>query len=224
MPLPKPKLLAGWRRAKLIALINESYLSFRVAAPVGLWSTRLRCPQIHRLDLFVTRWPSTRDAQRNQNSEPKLRPPAVSKSLTRSSCGIAGTSPSEDRPARHRVAQTRVLGVAAWRTGPLQHGARTDDCRRGRQAAEPRARLPGGRTHADCEPDKVYPGQAGHSQFQTDLAEGVRTSGNCAYPGRHAAAAKYFSGAAAGYGAAGLCYEPDQGDRGSSSETIGAAP
>ena len=27
---------------------------------------------------------STRDAQRNQNSEPKLRPPAVSKSLTRS--------------------------------------------------------------------------------------------------------------------------------------------
>src|SRR3954462_1172464 len=84
MPLPKPKLLAGWRRAKLIALINESYLSFRVAAPVGLWSTRLRCPQIRRLDLFVTRWPSTCDAQRNQNSEPKLRPPAVSKSLTRS--------------------------------------------------------------------------------------------------------------------------------------------
>src|SRR2546423_15407886 len=84
MPLPKPKLLAGWRRAKLIALINESYLSFAVVAPVGLWSTRLRCPQIHRLDLFVTRWPSTCDAQRNQNSEPKLRPPAVSKSLTRS--------------------------------------------------------------------------------------------------------------------------------------------
>src|SRR5712664_480641 len=30
---------------------------------------------------------------------------------------IAGASPSEDRPARHRVAQARVLGVAAWRTG-----------------------------------------------------------------------------------------------------------
>src|SRR5277367_3393880 len=84
MPLPKPKLLARWRRAKLIALINELYPAFAVVAPVGLWSTRLRCPQIHRLDLFVTRWPSTRDAQRNQNSEPKLRPPAVSKSLTRS--------------------------------------------------------------------------------------------------------------------------------------------
>src|SRR5271156_1943217 len=25
MPLPKPNLLAGWRRAKLIALINELY-------------------------------------------------------------------------------------------------------------------------------------------------------------------------------------------------------
>src|SRR5437868_3227280 len=88
MPPPKPKLLAGWRRAKLIALINESYLSFAVVAPVGLWSTRLRCPQIHRLDLFVTRWPSTCDAQRNQNSEPKLRPLAVSKSLTRSKKGL----------------------------------------------------------------------------------------------------------------------------------------
>src|SRR5947208_2513115 len=34
--------------------------------------------------------------------------------------GIAGTSPGENRPARHRVAEARVLGVAAWRTGPLQ--------------------------------------------------------------------------------------------------------
>jgi hypothetical protein len=29
-----------------------------------------------------------------------------------------------------------VLGVAAWEAGPLQHGARPDDCRRGRQAAQ----------------------------------------------------------------------------------------
>src|SRR5882757_3349710 len=84
MPLPKPKLLAGWRRAKLIALINELYLSFRGCGTCGVVVNALRCPQIHRLDLFVTRWPSTCDAQRNQNSEPKLRPPAVSKSLTRS--------------------------------------------------------------------------------------------------------------------------------------------
>jgi hypothetical protein len=36
MPLPKPKLLAGWRRAKLIALINESYLSFRGCGTCGV--------------------------------------------------------------------------------------------------------------------------------------------------------------------------------------------
>ena len=48
---------------------------------------------------------------------------------------VAGTSPGKDRSARHRIAEARVPGVAAWRTGPLQHGARSDDCRRGRQAA-----------------------------------------------------------------------------------------
>src|SRR5712672_1070059 len=111
MPLPKPKLLAGWRRAKLIALINESYLSFRVAAPVGLWSSRLRCPQIHRLDLFVTRWPSTCDAQRNQNSEPKFRPPAVSKSLTRSMVRWARFN---ELLARHPLPSVKILhGYAA---------------------------------------------------------------------------------------------------------------
>src|SRR5437879_11475758 len=71
--------------------------------------------------------------------------------------GIAGAPPSENRPARHRVAQARVLGVAAWRTGPLQHGARTHDCRRGRQAAEPGARLPGGGTHTSKTPLKLKP-------------------------------------------------------------------
>src|SRR5258707_5606794 len=83
--------------------------------------------------------------------------------------GIGGASASENRPARHRVAEARVLGVAAWRTGPLQHGARAHDCRRGRQAAEPRARLPGGGTHADCEPDKVHPGPAGHRNLKPTL-------------------------------------------------------
>ena len=37
---------------------------------------------------------------------------------------IAGASPGQDRPARHRVAEARVLGVAARGTGPLHHGAR----------------------------------------------------------------------------------------------------
>src|SRR5277367_3052473 len=107
MPLPKPKLLARWRRAKLIALINELYPAFAVVAPVGLWSTRLRCPQIHRLDLFVTRWPSTRDAQRNQNSEPKLRPPAVSKSLTRSNAQRNQNSEPKLRPPAVSKSLTR---------------------------------------------------------------------------------------------------------------------
>src|SRR5436190_3450967 len=135
---------------------------------------------------------------------------------------IAGASPSENRPARHRVAEARVLGVAAWRTGPLQHGARANNCRRGRQAAEPRARLPGEGTHADCEPDQVHPGPAGHSQLQTNPAQGRRASRNRAHPGGYAAAAKYLGRAAARYGAAGLCCQPDQRDRGRSSETIRA--
>src|SRR6267154_103261 len=100
MPLPKPKLLAGWRRAKLIALINELYLSFRGCGTCGVVVNALRCPQIHRLDLFVTRWPSTCDAQRNQNSEPKLRPPAVSKSLTRST--IHNYAQSKRKPGQAR--------------------------------------------------------------------------------------------------------------------------
>src|ERR1700757_3127144 len=75
---------------------------------------------------------------------------------------LAVASPSKNRPARHRVAEARVLGVAAWGTGSLQHGARAHDCRRRRQAAEPRARRPGRGTHADCKPDKVHPGPAGH--------------------------------------------------------------
>src|SRR5262249_33868484 len=111
--------------------------------------------------------------------------------------GIARASASENGPARHRGAGARGAGMAAWRTGPLQHGARADDCRRGRQAAEPRARLLGGGTHADCEPDKVHPGPAGHSQFQTDPAQGGRTSSNRAYPGGHAAAAKHLGRTAA---------------------------
>src|SRR2546427_505912 len=78
-------------------------------------------------------------------------------------------------------------------------------------------------THAPCEPDKGDLGPAGHSQLQTNPAQGGRTSGNRAHPGGHAAAAKCFSGAAARHGAAGLCCQPNQGDRGSSSETIRAA-
>ena len=119
--------------------------------------------------------------------------------------GIAGTSPGQDRPARHRVAEARVLGLAARRTGPLQHGARPDDCRRGRQAAEPRARVPGRGAHAHREPDEGHPGPAGHSQLQTNPAQGGRSVlADAAHAGGRAAAAKHLGRAAARHGAAGL--------------------
>src|SRR6476646_9548030 len=54
-------------------------------------------------------------------------------------------------------------------------------------------------------------------------AGGGRTSGNRAHPGRHAAAAKCLGRTAARHGAAAFCRQPDQRDRGRSSETIRAA-
>jgi transposase len=54
-------------------------------------------------------------------------------------------------------------------------------------------------------------------------AGGRRASGNRAHPGGHAAAAKHLGRAAARHGATELSWQPDPGDRGSSSETIRAA-
>src|SRR5438477_7543175 len=135
---------------------------------------------------------------------------------------IAGTSPGQDRPARHRVAEARVLGVAARGTGPLHHGARPDDCRGGRQAAESGARVPGRGTHAHRQPNEGHAGPARRAQFQTHPAQGSGASCNGTHPGGHAAAAKHLGRAAARHGAAGLCRQPDQRDRAGSSETIGA--
>src|SRR5271170_52460 len=84
MPLPKPKLPAGWRRAKLIALINELYLSFRGCGTCGVVVNALALstnpqagPLRYSLAFHLRR-------SKKPNCEPKLRPPAVSKSLTRS--------------------------------------------------------------------------------------------------------------------------------------------
>src|SRR5271168_3134966 len=84
MPLPKPKLPAGWRRAKLIALINELDLSFRGCGTCGVVVNALALstnpqagPLRYSLAFHLRR-------SKKPNSEPKLRPPAVSKSLTRS--------------------------------------------------------------------------------------------------------------------------------------------
>src|SRR5271169_609436 len=115
-----------------------------------------------------------------------------------------------------------VLGVAAWGTGPLHHGAHPDNCRRGRQAAQSGARVPGQGTHAHRQPDEGNLRPAGHSQFQTNPAQGGGASCNTAHAGGLGAAAECLGRVAAQYGAAGLRRQPDQGDRGGSSETIGA--
>src|SRR5256714_1893248 len=62
----------------------------------------------------------------------------------------------------------------------------------------------------------------GIRKFQTHPAQGGRTSGNRAHPGRHAAATKHLGRAAARHGTARLCCQPDQRDRGRSPETIRA--
>src|SRR5947208_9864669 len=86
MPLPKPKLLAGSRRAKLIALINELYLSFRGCGTCGVVVNALALSTNPRAGPLRYSLASHSRRSKKPNSEPKLRPPAVSKSLTRSSC------------------------------------------------------------------------------------------------------------------------------------------
>ena len=63
----------------------------------------------------------------------------------------------------------------------------------------------------------------GIRNFKPTLAQGGRASCNRAHPGGRAAAAEHLGRAAARYGAAGLCRQPGQRDRGRSSETIRAA-
>src|SRR5215475_8724480 len=131
----------------------------------------------------------------------------------------------EHRRAKTDRLDTELLkrGFLGWLRGERGHCSMArvaTNCRRGRQAAEPRARLPGGGTHADCEPDKVHPGPAGHSQLQTNPAQGRRASGNRVHPGGHAAATKHLGRTAARHGAAGRRHQPDQADRGSSSERL----
>ena len=88
----------------------------------------------------------------------------------------------EHRRAKTDRLDTELLkrGFLGWLRGERGHcsiGARANDCRRGRQAAEPGARMPGGRTHANCEPDKVHPGPAGHSRLQTNPARACPREG-----------------------------------------------
>src|SRR5437016_10383153 len=79
----------------------------------------------------------------------------------------------EHRRAKTDRLDTELLkrGFLGWLRGERGHCsmARVPTiARRGRQAAEPRARCLVG-THADCEPDKVDPRPAGDSRFQPTL-------------------------------------------------------
>ena len=115
MPLPKPKLPAGWRRAKLIALINELYLSFRGCGTCGVVVNALALstnpqagPLRYSLAFHLRR-------SKKPNSEPKLRPPAVSKSLTRS---IRPGNVGEEVTTRSFI--FRDVTLSAW-SDPSHH-------------------------------------------------------------------------------------------------------
>src|SRR5690349_9831773 len=62
----------------------------------------------------------------------------------------------------------------------------------------------------------------GVRNFKPTLRKAAERLATVHTPEGHAAAAKCIGRAAARYGAAGLCRQPDQGDRAGSSETIGA--
>src|SRR6516164_8943471 len=136
-------------------------------------------------------------------------------------CGrVAGTSPGKDRSARHRVAEARVPGVAAWRTGPLQYGARADDRRGGRQAAQSGARVPGQGTHAACEPHEGHPGPARHSSLQTNPAQRGGAFGSPIHAGGLSVAPECRSRTGARHRAVKVGDRPDQATRGGSSTAI----
>src|SRR6266513_3179103 len=93
------------------------------------------------------------------------------------------TVSQEHRRAKTDRLDTELLkrGFLGWlrgERGPLHHGARPDHCRRGRQAAQPGGRVPGRGAHAHHQPNEGHPGPAGHSQLQTNPAQGGGASCN----------------------------------------------
>ena len=136
---------------------------------------------------------------------------------------IARTSPGEDRPARHRVTEAGVLGVAAWGTGPLHHGAHTRQLpKRTPSGLIASAKCLVGERTRIVNRMKGDPRPAGHSQLQTNPAQGRGACCNTAHTGGLGAAAECLGRVAAQYGAPGLRRQPDQRDRGGSSGTIRA--
>ena len=102
-----------------------------------------------------------------------------------------GKSPGQDRPARHRVAEAGVLGVAARGNGATERRPSVptiaeEDAKRPNRERE---RLVGERTRI-VNRMKGTLGPAGHSQLQTNPAQGGGASCNTTHPGGLRAAAE----------------------------------
>ena len=138
----------------------------------------------------------------------------------------------EHRRAKTDRLDTELLkrGFLGWLRGERGHCtmARVPTTEE-RQAAEPGARVLVGERTRIANRMKATLARLGIRNFKPTLrgpapakAGGGRASCNATYRRGRAAAAKCLSPAAARHGAAGLRYEPDQGHRGGSSETIRA--
>src|SRR5262245_25625067 len=117
------------------------------------------------------------------------------------SVAVSRASACQDRPARHRAAQTRLPRLAARRAGALQD-VRDPDLRRGRcQAPSPRARDPRWRAHDYHQPHQGDPGAAGHPQLQSQAQEGAGAPGTPAHARGRADPAQYPRGGTSRHGA-----------------------
>jgi hypothetical protein len=67
-----------------------------------------------------------------------------------------------------------VPGLDAWRTKPLQHGVRTGDRRRGRQAAEAQRECLVEETHAHSEPSQATLARLDIHDFRPTLREAAQ--------------------------------------------------
>src|SRR5258708_37232169 len=143
--------------------------------------------------------------------------------MSQSSWLVAGMLPGIERQPRQKLEPSaeRLLGLLhRWRDEAVKAGrkiTRIATMRVRSLTRHSRSRL--GRL---AQPNEGDPRPAGHSQFQTNPAQGGGASCNAAHAGGLGAATECLGRAAAQYGAPGRRRQPDQGDRGGSSETIGA--
>ena len=94
----------------------------------------------------------------------------------------------EHRRAKTDRLDTELLkrGFLGWLRGERGHCSMArvpTNCRRGRQAAQSGARVPGQGPHAACEPHEGHPGAARHSSLQTNPAQRGGASGSPIHAG-----------------------------------------